>query len=52
MDMQVEDFLSAAFACVDQGFETVGQTCLMGDLRNFQHHFAQQGLMFGGCMRQ
>ena len=52
MYMQVEYFLSTAFACVDQGFETVGQTCLLGDLRDLQHHFPQQGLMFGGCVCQ
>ena len=47
VDMQVEHFLPAAFACIDQGFEAVGQTCRFGDLRDFQHHFAQEGLMFG-----
>ena len=43
----MEHFLPAAFACVDQGFEAVGQICRFSNLRDFQHHFAQEGLMFG-----
>ena len=41
MDMQVEHFLPAAFACVDLRFKAVGQACVGGDLRHFQHHLAQ-----------
>lgn len=40
--MQVEDLLSAAFAGIDKGFETVGQSRSFGDFGNFQHHFSQK----------